>query len=79
MLITILFPENKDIHYIGGSEILPAPLDSQEENEAILNLDTEFKEEARKKFLRKTAKEFLLDFLMLAVLLINFYFRYFRA
>ena len=23
---TFLFPEKKDIHYIGGSEVLPAPL-----------------------------------------------------
>ncbi len=48
MLITILFPESTDIHYIGGTEILPAPLDAAEENDAILKLDTEFKEEARK-------------------------------
>ncbi len=51
MLITILFPENKDIHYIGGTEILPAPLEPEEENTAILNLETEFKEEARKKLI----------------------------
>ncbi len=51
MLITILFPENKDIHYIGGTEILPAPLEPEEENAAILNLETEFKEEARKKLI----------------------------
>ncbi len=51
MLITILFPDNQDIHYIGGTEILPAPLDSEEENEAILALETEKKEEARKKLI----------------------------
>ncbi len=51
MLITILFPENKDIHYIGGTEILPAPLEPEEENAAILNLETEFKEEAKKKLI----------------------------
>ncbi len=51
MLITILFPENKDIHYIGGTEILPAPLEPEEEDAAILNLETEFKEEARKKLI----------------------------
>ena len=51
MLITILFPENKDIHYIGGTEILPAPLELEEENAAILGLETEFKEEARKKLI----------------------------
>jgi RNA polymerase sporulation-specific sigma factor len=30
-----------EIHYIGGSEILPPPLDADEENEAINNLDGE--------------------------------------
>ncbi len=48
MLITILFPESTDIHYIGGTDILPAPLDLEEENETILKLDTEQREEARK-------------------------------
>ena len=51
MLTTILFPENKDIHYIGGTEILPAPLEPEEENAAILDLESEFKEEARKKLI----------------------------
>ena len=51
MLITILFPENKDIHYIEGTEILPAPLEPEEENAAILDLESEFKEEARKKLI----------------------------
>ena len=51
MLITILFPKNKDIHYIGGTEILPAPLEPEEENAAILDLESEFKEEARKKLI----------------------------
>ena len=51
MLITILFPENKDIHYIGGTEILPPPLEPEEENAAILDLESEFKEEARKKLI----------------------------
>ena len=32
---TFLFPEKKDIHYIGGSEVLPAPLAVEEEAEAI--------------------------------------------
>lgn len=51
MLISILFPEIEDIHYIGGTEILPAPLEPEEENTAILSLETEFKEEARKKLI----------------------------
>ena len=36
-----------DIHYIGGCEILPPPLDSEEENKRINQLGTE--EEARAK------------------------------
>lgn len=48
---TILFPEQKDIHYIGGAEVLPAPLEAQEEAEAIAKLGTEFEEEARKKLI----------------------------
>ena len=37
----------QEIHYIGGSEILPAPLDTEEENEAINALETEFANKAR--------------------------------
>lgn len=36
-----------EIHYIGGSEILPPPLETLEENEAINGLDTDAAEEAR--------------------------------
>ncbi len=45
---TILFPESQEIHYIGGAEVLPAPLGTEEENEAIIMLGTERAEEARK-------------------------------
>ena len=44
----LLFPERKDIHYIGGSEILPAPLEAEEEAQAIRQLETEEAEKARK-------------------------------
>ena len=37
----------QEIHYIGGSEILPPPLESVEESEVINDLDTEAAEEAR--------------------------------
>lgn len=47
----VLFPEHKDIHYIGGTEVLPAPLEAEEENDAILKLGTEYEEEARKKLI----------------------------
>ena len=50
-ILPILFPEKQDIHYIGGAEVLPAPLETEEENEAILNLGTEREEEAKKKLI----------------------------
>ena len=37
----------QEIHYIGGSEILPPPLESDEENEAINALETEYANKAR--------------------------------
>ena len=45
---TILFPESQEIHYIGGNDVLPPPLDTEEENDAIRNLETEKAEEAKK-------------------------------
>ena len=45
---TILFPENQEIHYIGGNDILPPPLSAEEENEAICKLETDMAEEAKK-------------------------------
>lgn len=39
--------ERQEIHYIGGSEILPPPLDAEEENRAINSLETERASEAR--------------------------------
>ena len=51
MILTILFPENTDIHYIGGTDVLPAPLDLDEENETIMALGTEEEESAKKKLI----------------------------
>jgi len=45
---TLLFPDNKEIHYIGGSEVLPAPLETKEESRVIGNLGTEYDDEAKK-------------------------------
>lgn len=45
---TILFPEKSDIHYIGGSDVLPAPLEAEEENAAINDLGSEYEEDAKK-------------------------------
>lgn len=50
-VLPILFPEKQDVHYIGGADILPAPLEPDEENEAIEWLETEKKEEAKKKLI----------------------------
>ena len=45
---TLFFPDKKDIHYIGGSEILPAPLDTEEEARQIARLGGEEEETAKK-------------------------------
>ena len=45
---TLFFPHKKDIHYIGGSEILPAPLDTEEEARQIARLGGEEEETAKK-------------------------------
>lgn len=45
---TFLFPESKEVYYIGGAEVLPAPLGVEEENKAIAELGTEREEEAKK-------------------------------
>lgn len=45
---TFFFPERKEIHYIGGSEVLPAPLALEEEAEAIGNLGSQDNEQAKK-------------------------------
>ncbi|MCD8038221.1 MAG: RNA polymerase sporulation sigma factor SigE [Lachnospiraceae bacterium] len=38
---------NNEIHYIGGAEVLPAPLDSEEENDMINSLEGENASRAR--------------------------------
>ncbi len=45
---TFLFPESQEIYYIGGADVLPAPLGVEEENTAIAELGTEREEEAKK-------------------------------
>ncbi|WP_461812284.1 RNA polymerase sporulation sigma factor SigE [Faecalimonas sp.] len=45
---TFLFPEKRDIHYIGGSDVLPAPLEMEEETAVIEELGTETDEVAKK-------------------------------
>ena len=46
-LKTLFFVDRKDIHYIGGSDILPAPLEAAAEKKAIKDLGTEKDENAR--------------------------------
>ena len=48
---TWLFPEKQEVYYIGGSDILPPPLDVEEEARAIEQLGTEQKESARKQLI----------------------------
>jgi len=36
-----------EIHYIGGAEVLPAPLDAEREREVINDLGTEYEDEAK--------------------------------
>ena len=36
-----------DIHYIGGAEVLPPPLEVEKENEIIGDLGTEYESEAK--------------------------------
>ena len=44
---SILFPRQGDIHYIGGAEVLPPPLEVEEENRVISDLGTEYEDEAK--------------------------------
>lgn len=48
---TILFPEKRDIHYIGGTDVLPVPLEAEEENQEIARLGTPQEEEAKKRLI----------------------------
>lgn len=44
----IFFYPRKEIHYIGGPDVLPAPLDANEEQKMIEALETNEKEKAKK-------------------------------
>ena len=45
---TFFFPARQEIHYIGGSDVLPEPLGTEEETRVIEHLDSDDKENARK-------------------------------
>ena len=49
-----LFGENDEVHYIGGAEVLPPPLDAGEESVCIRMLATDAAEEARRKLMNTT-------------------------
>lgn len=44
----LLFPNLKEVHYIGGSEVLPPPLETERETEVIRRLGSEYDQEAKK-------------------------------
>ena len=46
-LKSMIFAREGEIHYIGGTEILPPPLNAEEEARAILGLESENGEQAR--------------------------------
>ena len=50
-LQNLLFLNSNEIHYIGGTEVLPAPLEREAENDCIMSLGTENEEDARKKLI----------------------------
>ena len=47
----LLFHNTKELHYIGGAEILPPPLDADKENACIEMLQTEEEHAARQKLI----------------------------
>ena len=44
---SILAPGRGEIHYIGGAEVLPPPLETEKESQVISDLGTEYEEEAK--------------------------------
>ncbi len=48
---SLLFHRPNDVHYIGGSEVLPAPLEPEQEAKAIESLGTPREDEARSRLI----------------------------
>lgn len=48
---SLLFQREGEVHYIGGADILPAPLNSKEEAEVLLELGSERDREAKSKLI----------------------------
>ena len=51
-----LLPGQGDIHYIGGAEVLPPPLEADKESEIIGDLGTEYEGEAKSILDRKSTR-----------------------
>ena len=47
----MFFSKKGEIHYIGGAEILPPPLNAEEENKAILGLETDQEQQAKSRLI----------------------------
>ena len=47
----LLFPDRKEVHYIGGADVLPPPLSAEEEAECIKELLEGDKQEGRKRLI----------------------------
>lgn len=45
---TFLFPESREVYYIGGADILPPPLNAEEEAKTIAEIGTEADQKAKK-------------------------------
>ena len=50
-LKTILFQKQGEIHYIGGADVLPAPLTAEEETKTLANFGTEREQEAKSRLI----------------------------
>ena len=50
-LKTILFQKQGEIHYIGGADVLPAPLTTEEETKTLANFGTEREQEAKSRLI----------------------------
>ena len=48
---SMFFSKKGEIHYIGGAEILPPPLNAEEENKAILGLETDQEQQAKSRLI----------------------------
>ena len=44
---SLIFGSGKEIHYIGGADVLPPPLEGEKESEMIRRLGTEKDQEAK--------------------------------